>query len=133
MTGIDFIPALETYGASLYLSHSNHIMAVDPRDHAAIPMSMCWEKAPEHHFEYCQVGVIKAAHKGRKSWNPPEAMFLARFSTISQRKIDLTNAFKLFSDDSFKLCGKIDGFVGKRARARASARTREREAKGHKA
>ena len=40
-------------------------------------------------------------------------MFLARFSTNLQRKIDLTNAFKsFFRDDSFKLCSKIAGFLG---------------------
>ena len=40
-------------------------------------------------------------------------MFLARFSTILQRKIDLTNAFKsFFRDDSFKQCSKIAGFLG---------------------
>ena len=66
---------------------------------------------------YHQVGVIRAAHEGCKSWNPPEAqkrlraaslgrtlrweaMFWARFSTNLQRKIDLTNAFKSFSRDA---------------------------------
>ena len=40
-------------------------------------------------------------------------MFLARFSTNSQRKIRLTSAFKsIFRDDSFKLCSKIAGFLG---------------------
>ena len=40
-------------------------------------------------------------------------MFLARFSTKSHRKIDLTNTFKsFFRDDSFKLCTKIAGFLG---------------------
>ena len=65
--------------------------------------------------EYHQVGVIRAAHKGCKSWNPPEAqkglraaslgipasttlgsMFVARFSANLKQKIDLTNAFKAF-------------------------------------
>ena len=42
-------------------------------------------------------------------------MFLSRFSTNLQRKIDLTNAFKnFFRDDSFKLCRKISGFLGNR-------------------
>ena len=41
-------------------------------------------------------------------------MFLARCSTNLQRKIALTNAFKsFFRDDSFKLCSKIAGIVGK--------------------
>ena len=59
-------------------------------------------------------------------------MFLARFSTHLQRKIDLTNAFKsFFRDDSFKLCSKIAGFLGVLggrthacARARASEKLR---------
>ena len=54
-------------------------------------------------------------------------MFLARFSANLHRKIDLTNAFKnIFRDDSFKLCSKIAGFLGRQglgflggARARA--------------
>ena len=63
--------------------------------------------------KYCQVGLVRAAHKDRKSWNPPEAMFLARFSTNIPRKIDLTNAFKsLCRDDSFKPCSKIAGYLG---------------------
>ena len=86
------------------------------------------------HGTYCQVGRIRAAHKGRKSWNPPEAqkglraaslgirvdpilgsMFLARFWTHLQRRIDLTNTFKsFFRDDSVKLCSKIAGFLGKK-------------------
>ena len=42
------------------------------------------------------------------------SMFLARFSTNSQRQIDLTNAFKSFlRDDSFKPCRKIAGLLGK--------------------
>ena len=41
------------------------------------------------------------------------SMFLARFSTNLQRKIDLTNAFKsIFCDDSFQHCSKIVGFLG---------------------
>ena len=57
-------------------------------------------------------------------------MFLTRFSSLSQRKIDLTKTFKSFlRDDSFKLCSKIAGFLGKqrlgclgeRAQARAGA------------
>ena len=56
-------------------------------------------------------------------------MFLARFSTHLQRKIDLTNAFKsIFRDDPFKLCSKIAGFLrvlGGRAPACASARASE--------
>ena len=82
---------------------------------------------------YCQVRVIRDAHKERKPWNPPEAPkelrdaslgipadltwgsighrslqdmpgvevsnVVARFSTILQRKIDLTNAFKSFFCD----------------------------------
>ena len=53
-------------------------------------------------------------------------MFLARFSTNLQRKIDLTNAFKtIFRDDSFKLCSKIAGFLGVLGgRAHACARAR---------
>ena len=59
-------------------------------------------------------------------------MFLARFPTILQRKIDLTNAFKsIFRDESFKLCSKIAGFLGLLggpahacARARASEKLR---------
>ena len=70
---------------------------------------------------YRPIGVIRAAHKGCKSWNPLEAIFLARFSTLFQRKIDLANAFKsFFRDDSFKLCSKIAGILGKQ------------EAEGHK-
>ena len=41
-------------------------------------------------------------------------MFFARFSQNLSRKIDLTNTFKsFFHDDSFKLCSKIAGFLGK--------------------
>ena len=59
-------------------------------------------------------------------------MVLARFSTNSKRKIDLTIAFKsIFRDDSFKLCSKIARFLGVLG-ARLRARPREREAKGHK-
>ena len=67
------------------------------------------------------------------------SMFLARFSTHLQRKIDLTNAFKsFFRDDSFKPCSKITGFLGKHGLgflggARALAHPCAREAKGHKA
>ena len=40
-------------------------------------------------------------------------MFLACFSIILHRKIDLTNAFKsTFRDDSFEQWVKIDGFLG---------------------
>ena len=57
-------------------------------------------------------------------------MFLARFSTILQRKIDLTNAFRtFFRDDSFKQCSKIAGFLvvlGGRAHACARARASEK-------
>ena len=57
-------------------------------------------------------------------------MFLARFSTNLQRKIDLTNAFKnIFRDDSFKLCSKIAGFLqvlGGRAHACSRARASEK-------
>ena len=57
-------------------------------------------------------------------------MFLARFSAILQRKIDLTNAFKtIFRDDSFKPCSKIPGFLrvlGGRAHACARARASEK-------
>ena len=35
---------------------------------------------------YCQVSVIRAAHKGRKYWNPPKAMVLARFFEKSTAK-----------------------------------------------
>ena len=55
------------------------------------------------------------------------SMFLARFSTNLQRKIDLINAFKsFFRDDSFKLCSKIAGFLGVLGGRALS------EAKGHK-
>ena len=41
-------------------------------------------------------------------------MFLARFSRNLYRKIDVTNAFKTFyRDNSFKLCSKIAGILGK--------------------
>ena len=57
-------------------------------------------------------------------------MFLARFSTNSQRKIDLTNAFKsIFRDNSFELCSKIAGFLrvlGAHAHACARARASEK-------
>ena len=57
-------------------------------------------------------------------------MFLARFSTILQRRNDLTNAFKsFFRDDSFKLCSKFAGFLavlGRRAHACARARASEK-------
>ena len=82
---------------------------------------------------YHQVGDIRATHKGRKVWNLPEtenglraarfgigaaptlgSMFLPRVSTNLQPAIDLTNAFKsFFRDDSFKLCSKIAGTLGK--------------------
>ena len=62
-----------------------------------------------------EVDVIRAAQKGRKSWNPPEAMFLTRFWTNLHRKIDLDNTFKsFFRDDSFELCNNIAGFLGGR-------------------
>ena len=84
--------------------------------------------------QYRQVGVIRAAHKGCKSWNPPEAqkelraaslgipagptlvsMLLARLSTNLQRKIDLTNAFESFSrDDSFSHAAKSLDPLGNR-------------------
>ena len=108
--------------------------------------------------EYRQVGFIRAAHKGRKSWNPPEAqkglraaslgipadptlgsIFLARFSTNLQRKIALNTAFEtFFRADSLKPCSKIAGFLGKQGLgclggAHARTRPRAREAKGHKA
>ena len=55
------------------------------------------------------------------------SMFLARFSTTLQRKVDLTNAFKsIFGDDSPKPCRKIAvivGGLGGRAHAYARART----------
>ena len=106
---------------------------------------------------YRQVGVIRAAHKGCKSGNLPEAqnglraaslgipadptlgsMFLACFSTNLQRKIDLTNAFKsIFRDDSLQPCSEIAGFVGKQglgllggARARAPTRVRSSRPQG---
>ena len=57
-------------------------------------------------------------------------MFLARFSTNVQRKIDLTNAFKsIFRDDSLKQRSKIAGFLGVlggRTHACARARTSEK-------
>ena len=41
-------------------------------------------------------------------------MCLARFSTNLQRKIDLIKGFtSIFRDDSFKLCSKIAGYLGK--------------------
>ena len=57
------------------------------------------------------------------------AMFLARFSTNLQRKIDLTKAFKnIFRDDSFKQCSKNAGFLGVLGgRAHACALTRASE------
>ena len=57
------------------------------------------------------------------------SMFLARFSTNLQRKLDLTNAFKsIFRDDSFKQCSKIAGVLGVlRGRAHARSRTRAKE------
>ena len=57
------------------------------------------------------------------------SMFLNRFSTNLQQKIDLTNAFKsFFRDNSFKLCCKIAGFLGVLGgRAHACARTRTSE------
>ena len=57
--------------------------------------------------------------KGQQSLESPTSltlgsMFLARFSTTLQRKVDLTNAFKsFFGDNSFKLCSKIAGILGK--------------------
>ena len=56
-------------------------------------------------------------------------MFLARFLSNLQRKIDLTNAVKyIFRDDSFKLCSKIAGFLGVLGgRAHACARARASE------
>ena len=58
------------------------------------------------------------------------SMFLARFSTKLQRKIDLTNAFKsIFRDDSFEQCSKIAGFLwvlGGRTHACASVRASEK-------
>ena len=82
---------------------------------------------------YHQVGDIRATHKGRKVWNPPEtknglraarfgigaaptlgSMFLAHYLTSLHRKMNLINAFKsFFRDDSFKLCSIIAGLLGK--------------------
>ena len=50
------------------------------------------------------------------------------FSTNLQRKIDLTNGFKsFFRDNSFKLCSKIDEFLGVLGGAHACARARASE------
>ena len=47
------------------------------------------------------------------------SMFLARLSTNLQRRVDLTNAFKsFFRDDSYKLCTKIAGILGKQGAKR---------------
>ena len=56
-------------------------------------------------------------------------MFLSRFSTNLQRKIDLTNAFKsFFRDDSFKQRSNIAGLLGVLGgRAHACARARASE------
>ena len=103
--------------------------------------------------DYRQVGVIMAAHEGRKFLKPLEAqkklraaslgipagptlgsMFLAWFWTHLQQKHDLTNAFQNFyRDNSSKPFSKVAGFLGKQglgflggARARTRARMRAR-------
>ena len=50
-----------------------------------------------------------------RTWlGPRSAMSLSRSSTVLQRQIALTCAFKrFFRDNSFELCSKIAGFLGK--------------------
>ena len=103
----------------------------------------------ESPLPYRQVGVIGAAHKGHKSWHPPEvqkglraaslgipadptlgSMSSARFSAHLHRNTDLTIAFKMFFSQGFFQAMQQDrwipwetglGVLGGRVRARVHA------------
>ena len=126
-----------------------------PNTSTAVKGSECNRTSKQQHrdsaqFRYCQVGVIRAAQKGRKFWNPAAArkgsratslgiptdptlgsVFLACSFTNLQRKMNLTNAFKsFFRDDSFKLCNKsLDSLKNSAWGSGGRARKRLRSAK----